>query len=435
MSDQDPFDGAADDAQEGVDPAADGAAETVSDGATPPPPPPPTATGGGTNPWPWIIGILAVAVIALLVWNPFADDTGDTTTTTAAADTTTTAAADTTTTAAETTTTAAAETTTTATPDDFYACQVTDVGGVDDRSFNQTAFAGLQRAESELGARITVLESQSEVDYETNLNSLIAEGCDIIVTVGFLLGDATDAAAAANPDVPFSIVDVDYLDRPNILGQAFNTQEAAFLAGYLAAATTQTGTVGTFGGINIPPVTVFMDGFVQGVDYHNEQKNTSVTVLGWDYLTRSGLFTGNFNSLDDGRSFAQDLLDNGADIVLPVAGPVGLGSAALAIEVGTDQLKIIGVDADQTQTDPTNAAVYLTSILKNMDVTTFEAIEAVFNGTFQGGLVTGDLENGGVGLAGFGSFEAEVSAETRAELEAIRAQIIAGDIVVRIGGA
>ena len=108
---------------------------------------------------------------------------------------------------------------------------------------------------------------------------------------------------------------------------------------------TETGVLGTFGGINIPPVTVFMDGFARGAAYYNEKNGTDVTVLGWDPEAKDGLFTNNFESLDDGRTFAQNLYDEGADIVMPVAGPVGLGSAALADELGTDKLKIIGVDA------------------------------------------------------------------------------------------
>lgn len=134
-----------------------------------------------------------------------------------------------------------------------------------------------------------------------------------------------------------------------MLGQVYATDQGAFLAGYLAAGMSQTGVVGTFGGINIPPVTAFMDGFYYGVQYYNEQKGTDVMVLGWNPESSEGLFTGNFDSLDDGRAFAENLHQEGADIVMPVAGPVGLGSAQLADEMGTDSLKIIGVDADQTR--------------------------------------------------------------------------------------
>ncbi|WP_298497761.1 BMP family ABC transporter substrate-binding protein [uncultured Maritimibacter sp.] len=314
----------------------------------------------------------------------------------------------------------------------FTACQVTDTGGIDDAGFNQTAWKGVQdamAANSEVEGRF--LESQAETDYEANINSLISEQCDVIITVGFLMGDATKAAAEANPDVKFSIVDFAYDPTiPNVLGQVFATDQGAFLAGYLAAGMSTTGVIGTFGGINIPPVTAFMDGLYYGVQYYNEQKGTDVQVLGWNPESKEGLFTGNFDSLDDGRAFAQNLYDEGADIVMPVAGPVGLGSATLAKELGPEELKIIGVDADQTQTDPENADVYLTSVLKRMDSTVTQVIDMAMADEFEGGLTVGTLENDGVGLAGFGAFDGDVPDELKAELEAVKAGIIDGSIKV-----
>ncbi len=313
----------------------------------------------------------------------------------------------------------------------FTACQVTDTGGIDDNSFNQTAWKGVQDAVTDFGIEARFLESQAETDYEANINSLIEGDCNVIITVGFLLGDATKTAAEANPDQKFSIVDFAY-DPPiaNVLGQVYSTDEAAFLAGYLAAGMTQTDVLGVFGGINIPPVTIFMDGFSWGVDYHNAQKGTSVIVLGWDPDTREGLFTNNFESLDDGRAYAQNLYDEGADIVLPVAGPVGLGSAALADELGTDRLKIIGVDADLYLTDPEKGHVYLTSITKRMDATVRQVIEMAMNDQFEGGLLVGSLDNGGVGLAPFHDLADAVPDDLKAELDAIRMGIIDGSIPV-----
>lgn len=315
------------------------------------------------------------------------------------------------------------------------ACQVTDVGGVDDKGFNQKAFAGVQRAADELGVEAAVLESQAETDYMPNIQSFVDQGCNIIITVGFLLGDGTKEAANANPDVPFSIVDFAYGDgeitNNNVLGQVFNTDEAAFLAGYLAAGMSKTGKVGTFGGINIPPVTIFMDGFYHGVQKYNADNGTKVEVLGWNPADQKGLFTENFESLDDGRTFAQNLVDEGADIVMPVAGPVGLGSAALASELGTDKLMIIGVDADQYESDAANQGVYLTSVLKNMDVTTFNAIASVVDGTFEGGVTVGTLENGGVGLAPYHDFDGTVPQELKDQIEAIKAGIIDGSVSVK----
>ena len=313
----------------------------------------------------------------------------------------------------------------------FTACQVTDTGGIDDNSFNQTAWKGVLDAIADFGIEGRFLESQAETDYEANLNSLLGGQCDVIITVGFLLGDATKTAAEANPDQRFSIVDFAYEPPlPNVLGQVYATDEAAFLAGYLAAGMSKTGILGTFGGINIPPVTIFMDGFVYGVDYFNAENETSVTVLGWDTQTREGLFTNNFESLDDGRAYAQNLYDEGADIVLPVAGPVGLGSAALADELGTDQLMIIGVDADLYATDPEKGHVYLTSITKRMDATVRQVIELAMNDQFEGGLIVGSLENGGVNLAPFHDLDSAVPDPLKAELADIRAAIIDGSISV-----
>ena len=322
----------------------------------------------------------------------------------------------------------------------FKACQVTDVGGVDDKGFNQTAYKGVNDAAAEFGIEAAVLESQAETDYAPNIQSFVDQGCSIIITVGFLLGDATMEAANANPEIPFSIVDYAYgenedgtpmITNNNVLGQVFNTDEAAFLAGYLAAGMSKTGKVGTFGGVNIPPVTVFMDGFYYGVQKYNADNGTKVEVLGWNPADQKGLFTENFESLDDGRTFAQNLVDEGADIVMPVAGPVGLGSAALASELGTDKLMIIGVDADQYNLDSANQNVYLTSVLKNMDVTTFNAIQAVVDGTFEGGVTVGTLANGGVGLAPFHSFDGAVPQELKDQLETLKSGIIDGSVSVK----
>lgn len=313
----------------------------------------------------------------------------------------------------------------------FTACQVTDTGGIDDNSFNQTAWKGVLDAKEKLGIEGRFLESQAETDYDANINSLIDGDCDVIITVGFLLGDATEKAAKANPNQPFSIVDFAYdPEIPNVLGQVYATDQAAFLAGYLAAGMTQTKILGTFGGINIPPVTIFMDGFVKGANHWNAENGDTVMVLGWDLDTREGLFTNNFDNLDDGRAFAQNLYDEGADIVLPVAGPVGLGSATLADELGIDKLKIIGVDADLYFTDSERQHVYLTSITKRMDATVAQVIESTMNGEFKGGLLVGNLENGGVDLAPFHDMENLVPNDLKAELEALRAGIVDGSIAI-----
>ncbi len=316
------------------------------------------------------------------------------------------------------------------------ACQVTDTGGVDDKSFNQTAYAGLLRAKDELNVDTAVLESASLTDFEPNIGAFLEQDCDLIVTVGFLLGDATLAAAEANPDQNFAIVDVDFFDAEagadvtldNVKELTFSTDQAAFLAGYLAAGQTETGVLGTFGGIPIPPVTIFMNGFEAGMDHYNEVHGTTVELKGWDRASGEGLFTGDFEDQDKGRATTESLLEEGADIIMPVAGPVGLGAAAAVRDAG--DASIVWVDTDGCVSAADFCDIFLTSIMKNMDIAVFDSVAAQMNGSFVGGLYTGTLENGGVGMAPFHEFDGAVSAELKAELEQLRADIISGTVSV-----
>ena len=310
---------------------------------------------------------------------------------------------------------------------DFKGCLITDTGGVDDRSFNQTAWEGLTRAETELGIEAKYLESSSEADYEPNIQAFIDEGCDVIVTVGFALGEQTERFAIENPDQIFGIVDYFYENTyPNLLSMSFDTDQAAFLAGYTAAAVSETGIVGTWGGIAFPTVTVFMDGFLAGVQYHNAEKGTTVEVLGWDGA--DGVFTGSFDAQDLGNSATTDMLQNGADVIMPVAGPAGLGAGTAIADFGSGML--VWVDTDgyfKTDFGP----FVLTSVEKKMDPATFNMVKSVIDGTFEGGNYIGTLADQGVEISPFHDFEDTVSDETKAELDALRAGIIAGDISTR----
>ncbi|GIG53550.1 BMP family lipoprotein [Demequina activiva] len=305
---------------------------------------------------------------------------------------------------------------------DYMACMVSDAGGFDDASFNESAYEGLTRAEEELGIQIAEAESTAESDYGPNLEAQVAAGCDLIITVGFLLGDATAEAAAANPDVNFAIVDFGY-EEPieNVKPLFFETDEAAFLAGYAAAGTSSTGTISTFGGINIPTVSIFMDGFLAGANYYNEETGGDVTVLGWDGT--DGSFTGDFDNQTNGQNTAQGFLDQGADIVMPVAGPVGLGAAQAVQSAGDAWL--IGVDSDWTQSAPDYADVVLTSVLKNIGNSVFDTIEASIT-EFSNEPYVGTLENEGVGIADFP--EGIVPEDVAGALDGLREGIISGEI-------
>jgi basic membrane protein A len=324
---------------------------------------------------------------------------------------------------------------------DFTACQVTDTGGVDDRSFNQTVNDGLEAAADEIGFEPSVLESTSEADYAPNIQASMDSGCSLVITVGFLLGDATAAAAEENPDQEFAIVDYDFADPDtfeditfdNVRELTFATDQAAFLAGYVAAATSESGVIGTYGGLNIPTVTIFMNGMAAGIDYYNQENGTDVQLVGWDAAAQEGLFTGDFTDQTKGRQTTEQLLDQGADIIMPVAGPVGLGTIE-AIRAGGGSERLIWVDTDGCISLPDDCDLFLTSVQKKMDNAVHDTVVAAAGGDFEGGLYVGTLENDGVGLAPYHDFEDSVPAEVQDQIAALTEQIISGEIEVSPGG-
>ena len=311
---------------------------------------------------------------------------------------------------------------------DLKVGMVTDMGGIDDKSFNATSWKGVEMAEEEFGVEGDYLESQQQTDYAPNITQFVNQGYDLIVTVGFLLADDTANFAVENPDTSFAIVDFAY-DPPidNIRGLVFATDEAAFLVGYAAAAATETGKVATFGGINIPPVTIFMVGFEKGVEYYNQQNGTSVEVLGWSTAANNGVFVGNFESTDDGRRVAEEFMAEGADVIMPVAGPVGLGSAQAVKEA--DNAWFIGVDTDWTVSAPDYKDVVLTSVLKNMDMAVLDTVKIMtedgFSG-FGGESYVGTLANDGVGVGVIA--DGMISGDVESAMDDIRQGIIDGTV-------
>jgi basic membrane protein A len=318
---------------------------------------------------------------------------------------------------------------------DFLPCVVSDAGGFDDKSFNQLSYEGAQQAADELGVELKKVESNSENDYAPNLESLVAEGCDAIVTVGFALSAATVESAKANPDIDYVLIDDaadnDFdgtKDADNIKPLLYNTAEAAFLAGYAAADYSKTGVIGTYGGMEFPTVTIFMDGFKQGADYYAETKGKDIKVVGWNGKT--GSFTGGFEANEAATSTARRIIDQDADVILPVGGPIYQGALTAIADSGKD-VAMLGVDADVYETDPTTQDVILTSILKNMKVSTYEAIMAAGEDNFDFEAYVGTLENDGVGIAPFHNFESKISDTLPAELDEVKAGIIDGSIEVK----
>ena len=314
---------------------------------------------------------------------------------------------------------------------DYKACMVSDTGGIDDNSFNENAWKGMEDAKAKLGIEVKFLESRAATDYEKNINQFVSEDCDMIVTVGFLLGDATKAAAEANPDTRFAIVDFAYDPAlPNVEGLVYTTNEAAMLVGYVSAGMSKSGIMGTFGGINIGGgVTDFMDGFVAGANYYNKESGKSVSVLGWDPVTKEGSFTGNFDSLDGAKALTVPMLQEGADVILPVGGPIG-GGAYTALQESAAEDFCIGVDVDWVQSAPQYKDVLLTSILKKIDVSVTGAIERAVNGDAAQPVFVSTLANGGVDMGPFNEFESAVPQELKDGAAALKAAIISGEVVV-----
>ncbi|MFB2581071.1 BMP family protein [Herbiconiux sp. P15] len=311
---------------------------------------------------------------------------------------------------------------------EYCARMVTNSGGLEDRSFNQSSWAGLQQAQEEFGIDAQVLVSTGETDLAPNVTQAVDSGCTFVLTVGYELADATLEEAGDHPDTHFAIVD-ETVDAPNVKPIVFDTAQASYLAGYLAAGVSKTGVVATFGGGNQPPVTLFMDGFVDGVAKYNEVHGTQVRTLGWDKATQDGVFTGDFEDINKGKTVTQGFLDQGADVILPVAGQVGEGAASAVLESGTASL--IWVDNDGYETLPAEyRSVVLTSVLKNTGDAVVQIVGDDIDGEFSADPYIGTLENQGVALAPFHDLEASVPAELRTEIEGLEAQIIDGTIVV-----
>jgi basic membrane protein A len=311
----------------------------------------------------------------------------------------------------------------------FKACMVTDTGGIDDRSFNASSWAGLEAAKKENTAVATQYTASTAMsDYDPNLTNSVTAGCKYVQAVGGLMGDATKAVAAQNPTVQFSIVDANNQGLSNVYPIQFETQQAAYLAGYLAAGYSKTGKVGTYGGLPIGPVTIFMDGFADGVKKYNEVKGKNVQVLGWNKDTQQGLFTNDFVKQEAGKQQSDTLVAQGADVIMPVAGGAGLGTAAAA---AAGNYVVIWVDADGYETTDYKS-VMLSTVIKNSTdgVKTAVLASAKTPGTLLTGGFLGTLANKGVSLAPFHDFDSKVPADLKAELKQLEADIVSGKITV-----
>jgi basic membrane protein A len=287
---------------------------------------------------------------------------------------------------------------------------VTDIGGLNDRGFNSLANQGLEQAKSELGVEGRVLESKSDADYIPNLSELGEQGYDLIVSVGFLMTEATAKAAPEFPETNFAIVDSAF-DPPieNAQGLLFKEQETGCLVGVVGALMSKTGTISTVGGQKIPPV----DRFIAGYQACAKEAKPGIKLM--------NAYSQDFVDQAKCKEIALDQIAKGSDVVFQVAGGCGLGALDAAKE---KNVWGIGVDADQAFLGPH----ILTSALKRVNVAVFKTIEAVQNGEFQGaGVAVFGLKEDGVGL---GKTSPDVPQSVLDKTEEFKQRIIDGELTL-----
>jgi basic membrane protein A len=307
---------------------------------------------------------------------------------------------------------------------------VSDVGGIDDASFNQNTWEGLKKAQDELGVQAQFIESQAQADYEKNITEFAEQDYDLIITVGFLLGDATGKMAAQYPNIKMAIIDYAYDPPiPNVAGIVFNVDEAAFPIGYLAAGWASLKDpgdpqVGWVGGMQIPPVEQFIVAYEAGVAYYNQQKGTNVQV--------KGVYVGDFEAPDQGKIQGQSLIDEGVDVIFGVGGKTGNGGLAAAKENGKWG---VGVDVDQYYTLPNEKDILITSCMKRLDNAVYGVVQSLIDDKFPGGSVyVGMLTNDGVGLAPYHDFDNQIPDDLKKEVNDIVDGIKKGTIDTGWGG-
>ena len=326
----------------------------------------------------------------------------------------------------------------------FTACVAFDTGGLGDKGFNDLAKKGLD-ATGAAGMKTAYSEAKGSTDYAANIQRLIDQGCNSIIAVGYNQQGAVQAAALANAKIAFSIIDsswdpsgpdgkagtADDVKIPgNFAGLDFRVDQAGMLAGYLAAGFSKTGIIGTYGGQQFPGVTRFMDGYAAGIAYYNKEKGTTVKILGWDAVSQKGQFVGGDNPWGDaakGEQIAKNFVDQGADVVAPVAGATGNGSLKYMLSVGKYG---IGVDSDQAVSLAEYAKAILTSAEKVIDQAVIDQFKQNAAGKLGGADYAATLANGGVKISSYHEFDSVFSADLKAGVDALKAKIVSGEVKV-----
>ncbi len=295
-------------------------------------------------------------------------------------------------------------------PSEFKVGMVTDVGGVNDGSFNQSSWEGLQRAGKELGIQVNYLESKNDADYTPNIENFVDEDYDLIICVGYMLSDATRKAAEAYPDQQFAIIDdAVNADLPNVTCLMFEQAQSSYLVGYVAGKTTLSNKVGFVIGMASENMHQFGYGYLAGV----KDANPDAEILQYNANA--------FNDPTTGKSATTKMVTDGADVVFHAAGGTGLGVIEGCKENG---IWAIGVDTDQSSIAP---ETILTSAMKRVDNASYDAAEAALYGTLENGVKTYDINTAGVDIA---PTTDNVASEILTEIEDVKAKIASGEVVV-----
>ena len=292
----------------------------------------------------------------------------------------------------------------------FKVGMVTDVGGVNDKSFNQTSWEGLQAlAKESADFEVSYLESKTDADYQTNINTFIDEGTDLIICVGYMLADATKDAATKNPNQKFAIIDDSTIDLPNVACLMFAQHEASYLVGLVAGSVTKSKTVGYVQGMVSEPMNQFGVGYIAGV----LAACPDAKVLQYN--------ANNFGDIPGGSAAATNMITNGADVIYHAAGGTGIGVINTCAE---SKIWAIGVDTDQSTLSPDYV---ITSAMKRVDTASQDISKETKAGNFKAGVHLYDLKNGGVDLA---PTRTHIPADVLTKVEQAKKDIIDGKIKV-----
>ena len=316
---------------------------------------------------------------------------------------------------------------------DFSACIMISETGIADHSFNQAAWAAETEAKAQLGITIKYLEQTGSVAFSTLGQEEVQDGCSMITGVGFDTETTIDTLAKEHPSIKFAVID-DTLTtpEPNATSLTYETNQASFLGGYLAAGMSQTGTVGVYGNEAIAPVELYMTGYVDGVQYYDKVHKASVKVIGWTPTSSTGQFAGSFTDVNKGKLISEAEVQQGADVIFAVAGPIDQGTVEAMAAVGgpAKGYYTLWVDSDGCESNPDSCSAILSTVQKNIQPSLYNVIAETVHGSFPKGVYYGTLDNDGVGLAPYHDLAGKVPSALQSEITALEKEVASGQVKV-----